>query len=273
MRSILAAHDLSPRADRALDRACELAEEHGARLAVLHVVDQELPPTLRESLGRQARALIEGRLGDLGRRGATRVLVDEGIDFEGIARRAEELDADIVVMGPPRPQLMTDMFVGTTVERVVRSSERPALVVKRPGGRRYARLVVGVDLSGASAAAVRCAAALFPEASIRAVHVLDLPAGSAIGAAAQDMREAEAEIDAFLSAFGLAPMVAQRTALTGEPTRCLEMAASQDGADLVVVATGGRDGVRRALIGSTAQAVLRTVPMDVLAVHGSTGDR
>jgi nucleotide-binding universal stress UspA family protein len=270
MKSILAAHDLSPRADQALERACQLAEQHGARLAVLHVVDQELPADLREMLGRQARALIERRLGG---RGAAQVLVDEGLDFDAIARRSEELDADIVVMGPPRPQMMADMFVGTTVERVVRSSQRPALVVKHPADRRYAHLVVGVDLSDVSAAAVRCAAALFPEASIRALHALDLPAGSAAGAAAQDMREAEAEIDAFLSAFGLASMVSQRSALIGTPALCLERAASQDGADLVVVGTAGRGGVWRALIGSTSQAVVRSAPVDVLAVHGSTGNR
>jgi nucleotide-binding universal stress UspA family protein len=133
--------------------------------------------------------------------------------------------------------------------------------------------VAGVDLSAASALAVRSAAALFPEASIRATYVLDLPVGTADAAPVQNMSEAEADVDAFLSASDLGAVVATRSALVGEPARSLEIVAAQDGADLVVVGTAGRGGLPRALLGSTAQAILRQAPTDVLTVPRPPGER
>ena len=44
MRKFLMATDLSPRSDRALERAVMLAREHDARLTIVHVVDEVLIP-------------------------------------------------------------------------------------------------------------------------------------------------------------------------------------------------------------------------------------
>jgi hypothetical protein len=48
------------------------------------------------------------------------------------------------------------------------------------------------------------------------------------------------------------------------------MAAFKTHADLIVMATHGRTGIRRALVGSVAGSVLRTVSTPVLLVHPTT---
>lgn len=47
--------------------------------------------------------------------------------------------------------------------------------------------------------------------------------------------------------------------------------ATQWGADLVVVGTHGRRGIKRALLGSGAEQVIRLSPVPVLAVPGASG--
>jgi nucleotide-binding universal stress UspA family protein len=47
--------------------------------------------------------------------------------------------------------------------------------------------------------------------------------------------------------------------------------ARQWGADLIVVGTHGRRGVKRALLGSGAEQVIRLAPVPVLAVRGKSG--
>src|SRR3546814_12334210 len=47
--------------------------------------------------------------------------------FSGILRWAEELDADLIVVGPHRRQFR-DAFIGTTAERTIAHSQRPVLM-------------------------------------------------------------------------------------------------------------------------------------------------
>src|SRR3546814_9724892 len=44
--------------------------------------------------------------------------------FSGILRWAEEIDADLIVVGPHRRQFR-DAFIGTTAERTIAHSQRP----------------------------------------------------------------------------------------------------------------------------------------------------
>jgi nucleotide-binding universal stress UspA family protein len=53
----------------------------------------------------------------------------------------------------------------------------------------------------------------------------------------------------------------------GPPWNELTNAASELGADLVVVGTHGRRGISHALLGSVAERVVRTAPCPVMTVH------
>lgn len=69
---------------------------------------------------------------------------------------------------------------------------------------------------------------------------------------------------------GLSVQVALRT---GVPYREIVALAREDDADLIVLATHGRGGIDRALLGSVADQVVRLAPCPVLTVPEPAGGR
>lgn len=63
------------------------------------------------------------------------------------------------------------------------------------------------------------------------------------------------------------------TVKVGEPTPGIALAAKRSRADLILMATKGRTGIAHLLMGSVTEAVLRTVPIPVLALRLGQGDR
>jgi nucleotide-binding universal stress UspA family protein len=58
----------------------------------------------------------------------------------------------------------------------------------------------------------------------------------------------------------------------GDPASRIALAAIEEGVDLIVMATHGRTGIRRAVLGSVAGTVLRSTPTPVLLVHPTAGE-
>lgn len=57
------------------------------------------------------------------------VAILTGDAFDAILRTAEMVSADLIVMGTHRKQLLRDIFVETTIERVIRTGPYPVLMV------------------------------------------------------------------------------------------------------------------------------------------------
>lgn len=51
--------------------------------------------------------------------------------FEGIKKYAEKIDADLIIMGSKGHSEFEEIMIGSNTEKVVRSSKRPVIVVKR----------------------------------------------------------------------------------------------------------------------------------------------
>ena len=60
-------------------------------------------------------------------------------------------------MGSHRKQLLLDIFVGTTIERVIRKGSSPVLMVNNEAQRRYEKVVVPLDMSETSVDSLRVA--------------------------------------------------------------------------------------------------------------------
>jgi nucleotide-binding universal stress UspA family protein len=56
----------------------------------------------------------------------------------------------------------------------------------------------------------------------------------------------------------------ERRLVTGDPAGAIADLAASEGVDLIVMGTHGRTGLRRLLMGSIAEAVVRTAPCPVL---------
>jgi universal stress protein E len=65
------------------------------------------------------------------------------------------IKADLIVMGAHRKELLRDIFVGTTIERVIRTGSHPVLMVNSEVEQSYSNVLAAVDMSEPSARAIR----------------------------------------------------------------------------------------------------------------------
>jgi nucleotide-binding universal stress UspA family protein len=279
MQRILAATDFSTRSDRALRRATLLAREHGASLAVLHVVDDDRPEPLRDAEVATTTGLLRNLAETISRVDGVDCApsVAQGDTFSAILESADALNADLIVIGPHRRRAR-DVFAGTTAERTVRRGTRPVLVVNGAPLKPYARILLAVDFSAHSTAAIKAVDSLRLAAAPEyiALHIFESPPGQSVlgGNTERDnaemvereRRRATQALDEFFSSLGVKTLrrIAQ---IQDAPVAqlILERARLHD-ADLIVLGAHGKSGVRRLLLGSVADAVLRDSEIDVLAI-------
>ncbi len=277
MKKILMATDLSARSDRALQRAFTLAQDLGAALEVLHIVDDALPGAVAVRQKQAADDAIKEQL-DAMSTGASIKLTSNvvvGQDYSDILREALEHGADVIVLGIHRHSTL-DLFRGTTVERIVRFGSVPVLVVRDVVSAPYRRVLVPVDLSQHSRAAMSFAAALVPGGEVHLVHCTHEPFRGFLGAQTlrQHVREEQAQFSKSLdeevaelarNLGGAAPKFKSmmRTGGVGEVIRD-ELDRLKP--DLLALGTHGRSGLAHAIVGSVAESLLADAPVDVVAV-------
>jgi nucleotide-binding universal stress UspA family protein len=142
----------------------------------------------------------------------------------------------------------------------------------------FDRILLAHDLSETSDEALRMAVELTRRERgaltilhAYAVPVIPMPEGYVVqGPAAlvelqQTIARALEKLEARAVALG-APVVRVESR-TGAPADAILECARTGGFDLVVLGTHGRSGLRRVILGSVAEAVLRRAPCPVLTVH------
>ena len=136
------------------------------------------------------------------------------------------------------------------------------------------RIVAATDFSEASVVAVETALNLAMESNaiLYLLHVLELPSGvdpmvGLVKPPLGDWRE-----DAMRALEQLIPenweedREVQKVIVMGTATAEIARFAEQKAADMIVMGTHGRRGFARLLMGSTAEALLRQAPCQVLVV-------
>ena len=124
LHSVLYATDFSAESQAALDYATGLAQDHGARLYLLHVSSEE-PGSLRKHLEERLYGLLPK---DAHFDCEPKARVKKGAPGPVILSVAEELAVDLIVMGPKR----RSGFPGTmaTTYHVVSQAACPVLTVR-----------------------------------------------------------------------------------------------------------------------------------------------
>lgn len=284
MQHLLVASDLSSRSLLALRRAVALARQTGARITLLHVVDEDQPP----AVVRQELSQGEDVLRDQVRTEAAasevpvEVRVVAGVAFRTIVAEAQQSGAELVAMGAHRRRILRDVFVGTTIERVIRTGSLPVLMVNADAAGPYRRVVAALDLSEASLHALRTARSLglLEGAQLSILHAfVPLAKGAMYYAGVEQDRirdhvegsasEAGSRLAAVLAGVGFD--AAETRVVEGPPPETIRQVCTALPADLLVIGTRGRTGLRRLLLGSVADELLRTTPCDVLAVPPGDG--
>jgi nucleotide-binding universal stress UspA family protein len=143
-RRILAAHDFSRHADRALVAALAIARRHGATVTVLHVASPialpaGFPPVVTyRPPSAAARAEVAKRLDRRVRRlnrrvqATVRIAVGDAYDRIVAAGRGH----DLIVLGTQGLSGVPHLVIGSVAEKVVRHATVPVLTVRAPSRRR-----------------------------------------------------------------------------------------------------------------------------------------
>ncbi len=291
IKQIMVATDMSPFASDAEARAAVLAHELGSEsLHVLHVIDnlalealRHLDPTpleteqrLMESSHMQL-AEIEHKLSEKYQIQVMTTTLNVGRAYSEIVRYAELLDVDLVVLGAHGGGFVQDLFVGSTVDKVLRKLTRPLLIVKREPQVPYRKILIAVDFSDSSLRAMKFAMRIAPHAHITALHAVEVPLHAKLHSAGVDyklMQFYEAEVHAqkkmemrrFVSELetpgvSLTGIVEQGAAfdVIRKKTEALEP-------DLVVIGKHGQAEREEMLLGSVIKRVIQATDCDVLVV-------
>jgi universal stress protein E len=280
LQRILCATDLSARSTAAFRRAASLARQTGARLTLLHVIDAQQPE--RVARMRANRAYVE-LLSQADRAfgsaaGFIDVVVRRGNILEIVATSAREWDADLIVVAAPKSRRL-DSIVGTTAERLVRMAKRPVLVVRREVQGGYRDVAIATDLSGASLPLIRAAVRLgsLEGAAATVVHAVHPSYDgmmksvgldeSTIGRYQRSSQEhARQRIQAMVADAGL-PSDSTRVIVRSEPpAAAIRAVLKYERPELLAIGASRWFLLKRLLIGSVADRLLRTVPCDVLVI-------
>jgi universal stress protein E len=296
-RILVAIKDPGARSLPGVAKAAQIARANGARLELFHALShsvylepfapEELAPA-RVLAGERVRAMAKlGKLAVKLRRLGVKVGVSVEIDFpphEAIIRRAGKSKADLIVVEAHAGRRLMPALLQLTDWELLRHSHQPVLVVK--GGRRYRRpiLLAAVDPMHAYAkpggldsvvlgAAERLGAAL--DGRLHVVHAYDPLPPSVANAQFMNSRIAadirararSASRKAFDRLMRKTGVPESRRHLVAQtPFEAIQQTAARTRADVVVMGAISRRGIKRLLIGNTAERVLNEMGCDVLVV-------
>jgi nucleotide-binding universal stress UspA family protein len=154
INKILIAVDGSPPATRAVEVAIQLAQELGAQLAAVHVVDSSLAfmpeyAVLETTKMGEFRRIGRAALDEAGARVPASIqfedMLIEGDPGDDIVATARKWGADLIVLGSESRGRLAHFLLGSTADSVIRKAPCPVVSV---------RAQVDVDKESHAAAAV-----------------------------------------------------------------------------------------------------------------------
>ncbi len=200
------------------------------------------------------------------------VRIAEGDPAEQLITLAKQEKCDLIVTGIARNEPLGRLFIGSTVNKLIRKAKAPVLVVTNRGTHAYQKICVATDFSESSRAALVTAASLFPESEIVLIHGDNVPFGGIqnIRDIPDHVRTMERMYGAtFLDSTPIPKALRQRIRLhieQGDPERLVWDYVRDQEVDLTVIGSHGKGAVFDILIGSTTKLLLESIAGDMLIV-------
>jgi universal stress protein E len=284
-RRILCATDLTARSVRAMKRAAMLARQMDAEAHFVHSVSDKLAGRVLRMQVNRAYARLATAVDSLMKHSPddATVAIHPGRPLAGVIDAAREFKPDLIVMAQPKRRRL-DALIGTTAERVIRATECSVLLTSGDAEQPYQRVVLATDLSPVSKQVTRTAAGMgiLASAETWAVHAFGLPYhdiatsdtlrvdryNSIEGAQRQDQWHAAARREVLLSLEESGvdlTRVHVLTECTSAPN-AIRQALDEVQPELVVIGVSRWFALKRLLLGSVADQVLRSANCDVLAI-------
>lgn len=262
IQHILVAHDLSPEADLALQRADLLARQLGARLSLLHVLAAgEDAEAARIRLVPALAACASAR---------SELLVRSGHPVEEILAQVRGLQADLVVLGAHHSQ-SAQGFAGTTLEQLLQGCPVPLLLAVQPAWQPWARALVALDFSPCASRALQQTWQLLADgASVHALHIDEQAEIHALDDPTERQFQRELFdrlVDDERRRLPARPLQFSHALLSGEREHCLQTVIAAEQPQLLALGAHSRGVLADALLGSLVLQLLQQPPCDVLIVR------
>jgi nucleotide-binding universal stress UspA family protein len=296
MKRILCPVDFSDCSAKAYDYAYSLARRYEAKLYVEHVVQvlQSAYPyynfpdiagssiywDVSKSAEERMRALIK----DHSFNGfQPEMVVHKGFLPDSILAFAQNIQADLVVMGTHGRRGLDRFVMGSVTESVLRKAVCPVLAVRKPAHDfvhpeqtqepvRLKRILLCTDFSRFALRAMQYALSLAQEynSELTLLHVVDDVGKQGAEAV---MREVHHRLEQLVPE-DARNWCAVRTAVRiGKPYGEIIQAAVEQQSDVIILGVRGHGALDLAVFGSTTHRVLQLGPCPVLAVHDEQAGR
>lgn len=285
LRNVISASDLTDDSDAALQAAAYLATAETSRLHLFHCVPRPVfpywkgvvEPETRESWLREARVDLERQYARVlfGDAPPAEVAVAFGSPSIEIGRFASGISADVIVLGAHQPRAALDDLLGTTADRVLRTSRTPCLLIHRPFPTPLATVLVATDFSPPARLALETVvdwlsepgvASSDPSPVVEILHVSAFLSRRQRPLVVNPLLDREVEMARRRLPDPSAVAIRSRVLSAPLESEGIATACEQVQPDLIVLGTHGHGFVARALLGSTASTVARTVRHPLLMV-------
>jgi len=294
---ILCPVDLSEFSRDALRHALALAEWYEAHVTVCHIYsapqpllsvtgipgDVALPPPVKpEKIAEHVRQFCASSFQDSGK--PVEIVVTEGNAAKEIVSLAEQLPADLVVLGTHGRSGFERLFLGSVTEKVLRTTRAPLMTipppVTQPGAPLYKTILCPLDFSDASTRALEYAVSLAQEADARLIllHVIENLLGEQgvpeMGHLSVCEYDRYLEVDARARLKSVVPEIAsvwsapEERVVRGRAYREILKVAKDEGVELIVMGVRGKGALTRLVFGSTTHHVIREAGCPVLTLRG-----
>jgi nucleotide-binding universal stress UspA family protein len=195
-----------------------------------------------------------------------------------IVETAEELGADLVAVGSRGRGAMKQTLMGGVSYSVVRHAHCPVIVVRSKAVVFPAKIVLATDGSEQATLAAQTAAELASETGSELHLIAVAPEYPYVGEGFYEVNRAEEDADAYRELQNLLDEQARKVGETGGTVARtyprmgavdeeIVALAEEVGADLIVMGSRGLGGMRRALMGSVSDSVVRDAPCPVMVVR------
>lgn len=282
-RKILVATDFSEGSERALRVAVRLAGKAGAELVIAHAwgigtgFGGELPAPsgLVEELKEDADRGLDAALRDahaLGVPQATASLLD-GAAPAAILRMLEDSGFDLVVVGTHGRTGLSRVLLGSVAENIVRHAPCSVLVVRVDSeAGPFQHVLCPIDLSPRTDQVIEVAASLAQDegACVTLLNVIEITLAYTGSTAAQYIQLLERSSRDVLEKAAteirsrVTVPVSTRSGIGSPGGQTLALLEEDRSIDLVVMGSHGHTGIKRALLGSVAEKVVRHARCPVL---------
>ncbi len=287
MKKILLATDLAAKSDRAMGRALRTAKEQGASLDIIYVIPVYRKRSTDSVRKNGANDLIKALLDEFDGYDHLKINIEviESKDaHQAILEYAHKIKADLIVMGLHGKTKFRDLFVGTTVERVIRLGNKPVLMVKEIALEPYQTVIAGIDFAPASRNALRLAYDLCPKASFEVIHTYYdntvYTGTNSMGMLymtemSDELKKAQKKaMTAFINTeesfyrktHGQKPIKLMFELSENNPYKAVIKKAKHDRADLVTLGAHSKSFVTPFKLGGVAEDILANPPCDVLVL-------